>query len=148
MAVEVLGHQRRLEEPGPPFVERPAQAQRVGQVVRPVGVDGDAQVRVRCGDRVVGGEVGVDAVPEVQLDGAYPFFGPVGGEPRAFGVGRLGQAGDVGGHLGAERTAEQGVHGCAVRLAGEVPQRDVHGGERVGLVSDEVPAFAHEAGQP
>jgi len=39
------------------------------------------------------------------------------------------EAGDVGGHAGTERCAEQGVDGPVRRLAHEIPERDVDGAD-------------------
>lgn len=148
VAVHVLGRERRLQEPGAPFVQAPPQAQRAGQVVGPVRVDGDAQSGRRRGHGVVRREVRLDAVAERELHGGRALGDPLAGQLGTPGVIGTRQPGDVDRHPQAEGTAQQPGDGFAGQPSLQVPQCDVDRRECVRLVPAQVPALAHEVGQP
>ncbi len=83
----------------------------------------------------------------MQLDGAGAPARPVGGECGPLLVGGTGQSRDVRRQPVPERPAEEGGDGRAAQPSGQVPQRDVHGRQRVGLVAHEVAALAHQVPQ-
>ena len=146
VALHIFGSQRRLEEPGLPVVELPAECPRLAEPVRPVRVERDVEVGVDAADSVVGGEVGADVDAEVQLDAAYTALDELGRLLRALDVIDAADPRDVGRQHLVEAAAGELGHREAGGVTPEVPQCDVDGGHGVGLVTGEVTALAHRLG--
>ena len=141
------GH-RRFREPGVVRLQAADHPDRLRRLITPVQVDADPHRRpelpAQRGELGHRSPVGHGAG---ELHGVEPAGAPPARDGRALGQGGCRKARDVGGDRRPPPAAEQIRERAPAEPAGQVPERDVDGGQRVEVEAAGVSPDAHQGVQ-